>query len=169
MAQFLRSILNRWPLWALGSSALMLAAAHAFETIGGLAPCTLCLRQREVYWVAGTVALVAFVLSRLPRQRRWVPLLNLALGLIFLTGVGVASYHAGAEWGFWPGPSTCSGGGGVSLDDMTAFVNGAQIKPPACDKAAWVFMGLSMAGWNVLVSLKLALYSLAAAYSGRRA
>ena len=80
----------------------------------------------------------------------------IVLGLIFLTGVGVASYHAGAEWGFWPGPSTCSGGGSVSLDDMTAFVNGAKVKPPACDKAAWVFLGLSMAGWNVLASLGFA-------------
>ena len=49
----------RWPFIALLASALMLAVAHAFESFGGYMPCQLCLRQREVYWVAGSLALAS--------------------------------------------------------------------------------------------------------------
>jgi disulfide bond formation protein DsbB len=155
-----RPILARWPLFAALASAVMLAAAHAFERFGGLPPCTLCLRQREVYWVALAVGLIGFALSRWPGVRRWAAL---ALMAIFLVGVGVAVYHAGAEWKFWPGPEVCaSTGGGVNADDLIAALGGG-VKPPACDEALWVFLGLSMAGWNALISLGLAGISLAAA------
>jgi disulfide bond formation protein DsbB len=46
---------------------------------------------------------------------------------------------------------------------MTDLLQGAKLRPPACDKAAWVFLGISMAGWNALVSLGLTLASLIAA------
>ncbi|HYD43997.1 MAG TPA: disulfide bond formation protein B [Phenylobacterium sp.] len=160
MTGALRPILARWPLFAALASAAMLAAAHAFERFGGLPPCTLCLRQREVYWVALAVGLVGFALSRWPATRRWVAA---ALAAVFLVGVGVAVYHAGAEWKFWPGPAACaSTGGSVSADDLMAALGGG-VKPPACDEALWVFLGLSMAGWNALISLALAALSLAAA------
>jgi disulfide bond formation protein DsbB len=163
MGDFIRLFLDRWRLTALVSSALMLAIAHGFETFGGLAPCTLCLRQREVYWVAATVALVGMAVVRLPRGRRWRWLFDAALALIFAVGMATAIYHAGAEWKFWPGPSTCSAsGGGASASAMADLLNGAKIKPPACDKAAWVFLGISMAGWNALISLKLTVLSLMA-------
>jgi disulfide bond formation protein DsbB len=160
MTGVLRPILARWPLFAALASAAMLAIAHAFERFGGLAPCTLCLRQREVYWVALAVGLVGFALARWPAMRRWIAL---ALAAIFLVGCGVAVYHAGAEWKFWPGPQACaSTGGAVSAGDLMAALGGG-VKPPACDEAAWVFLGLSMAGWNALISLVLAGLSLAAA------
>ena len=169
MISLLRAVIDRWAFWALGSSALMLAAAHAFETFGGYAPCTLCLRQREVYWVAAAIALAAVLAGRLPRATRWRWLFNLALALTFAAGVGLATYHAGAEWKWWPGPSTCaSTGGAVSAQAMSDLLAGAKIRPPACDEAPWWFLGLSMAGWNVLISLKLMIYSLAAAVYARR-
>jgi disulfide bond formation protein DsbB len=142
----------------------MLAVAHAFQTFGGYAPCTLCLRQREVYWVAGTVALAGMILVRLTRGRGWRMLANGALALVFAAGVALAVYHAGAEWKFWPGPSTCAAGGGgpVSAGDLAGLMAGDKVRPPACDEAAWVFAGLSMAGWNALISLGLVGLSLAA-------
>jgi len=169
MADLIRPILDRWPLCALGASAAMLAIAHAFERFGGLAPCTLCLRQREVYWVAGAVALAGLVLIRLLKGRSWRMLADAALALVFAAGVATAVYHAGAEWKFWPGPSTCSsaGGGGVSAAAVSDLMAGAKIKPPACDKAAWVFLGLSMAGWNALIALGLAGLSVLAALRER--
>ena len=164
----LNFVLDRWRLFALVAAASMLAVAHAFETFGGYAPCTLCLRQREVYWVAGGVALGALLLVRLLKARGWRVASDLLLGLIFLAGMGIAIYHAGAEWKFWPGPTTCaSTGGGVSAADLAAMLNGARIRPPACDQAAWVFLGLSMAGWNALVSAGLAVLSFAAARQER--
>ncbi len=162
MIRRLDAVLTRWRLTAFLSSALMLAVAHGFERIGGLAPCYLCLKQREVYWVAMTVALVGMLVVRTGPGAGLKRLFNAALGLVFLVGVGIAAWHAGAEWGWWPGPSVCSGGGSgaVSAADMMAALNGEErIAPPACDKALWSFLGLSMAGWNVLISLKLAVLS----------
>jgi disulfide bond formation protein DsbB len=161
MMKLIRAILDPWLLWALFSAALMLAIAHAFETFGGLAPCTLCLKQREVYWVAGTVALVGSVVVRLSGFARWRWAFEAALTVIFAVGLFYAIYHAGAEWKFWPGPTTCSGGGAkVDISTLAAVASGTvRVKPPACDQAAWVFLGLSMAGWNALISLKLMVYS----------
>ena len=169
MLKPLNLFLDRWLLWALFSSALMLAIAHAFETFGGYAPCTLCLRQREVYWLAGSVAVVGLVVEQLSPLKRWVWLFQAALALIFAVGMAVAVYHSGAEWKFWPGPTTCaSTGAAVSLDSLTAIANGtAKIKPPACDEAAWRFLGISMAGWNALISLELAVLSALAALGFR--
>ncbi len=168
MMQLIRAVLDRWAFFALGSSALMLAAAHAFETFGGYAPCTLCLRAREVYWVAGTVALVAILVRKLPRTARWRWTFDAALALIFAVGVGVAVYHSGAEWKWWPGPTTCSStGAAVSTQAMADLLGGAKIRPPACDEAAWRFLGLSMAGWNALISLKLTVLSVWAALRRR--
>ena len=164
----LNPLLDRWRLCALLASAGMLATAHAFQTFGGYAPCTLCLRQREVYWVAAGIAAAFMIIVRLPGGPRWREASCWLLGLVFLVGAGVAAYHAGAEWKFWPGPTTCaSSGGAVSADSIAAMLDGARIRPPACDEAAWVFGGLSMAGWNVLASLALAGLSVVAALRER--
>jgi disulfide bond formation protein DsbB len=156
-------LLARWPLIAFAASAVMLTTAHIFQGLG-YAPCLLCLRQREVYWVALTAALVGVALTRsVLKDARWRAALNLVLGLIFLAGVAVAAYHAGVEWKFWPGPAACAPGGAVTAEDMGALLAGEAVEIPACDEAAWVFLGLSMAGWNALASLALAVLSLAAA------
>lgn len=166
----LNPLLDRWRLAALVASAAMLAIAHAFQTFGGYQPCTLCLRQREVYWVVGAIALAFMIVVRLPGGQRFRQLTCWILGLGFLAGCGIAVYHAGAEWKFWPGPSTCSsagGAGGVSAAALQDLLHGAKIRPPACDQAPWVFAGLSMAGWNALASLGLAVLSTAAALRER--
>lgn len=153
-------IAEQWAVAAFLACALMLGAAHAFETFGKLAPCLLCLKQREVYWVTGTVALVAVVLSRTPWADRVRKPLILLIGLGFLYGAGVAVYHAGAEWKFWPGPAACAAAGAkATAGDLAALLKGAKVAAPSCDKAVWIFLGLSMAGWNALISLGLALAS----------
>jgi disulfide bond formation protein DsbB len=161
--------LAQWPILAFAACAVMLGAAHAFETFGKLAPCLLCLKQREVYWVTGTVALIAVLLSRAAWATRLRRPLILLLGLGFLYGAGLATYHAGAEWKWWPGPAACAAGGGASANDLVAMLKGAKIAAPSCDKAVWVFLGLSMAGWNALISLALALTSFAAALTKPKA
>jgi len=157
--------MRHWPLAAFLASAAMLAIAHAFETFGGLAPCTLCLKQREAYWLALTVAAVGVLLGftkwREPSRR----VVSAGLLAAFLYGAGWAAYHAGAEWKWWPGPASCSGGAShVSAADLASLLKGSgHFALPACDKAAWVFLGLSMAGWNFLISLGLAGVSATAA------
>ncbi|WP_374470321.1 disulfide bond formation protein B [Phenylobacterium sp.] len=164
----LKPFLDRWRLVALLASAGMLATAHAFQTFGGYAPCTLCLRQREVYWTALGLGAAFMILVRLPGGPKWREATCWVLGLVFLVGAGLAAYHAGAEWKFWPGPTTCaSTGSGISVGDMEAFLKGAEVKPPACDEAVWVFAGLSMAGWNAVISLVLVALSVMAALRER--
>jgi disulfide bond formation protein DsbB len=154
-------VLARWPWWALLASALMLAIAHAFETFGGLNPCILCLKQREVYWVAGAIALVGVAAGFTP-LKAWAPRLVCGLlAITFLVGMGIAVWHAGAEWKFWPGPAACAlNRHGVSAADMAALLSGgAQHRGPSCEEAAWRMFGVSMAGYNALISLGLAVVS----------
>jgi disulfide bond formation protein DsbB len=149
------------------ASAAMLAAAHAFERLGGYQPCLLCLRQREVYWIALAVALLGIAALRArphPSLTRALPLL---LALVFFVGFGVAGYHAGVEWKWWAGPKACAVGTGVSLDALEALAGGAKVRVVSCEEAAWVMAGLSMAGWNALVSLGLAGLGVAAAVRER--
>ncbi len=157
-----------WPLLAAIASALMLAVAHGFQTFGHLAPCELCLKQREVYWVALSVGLIGFALGRGLKRPLAINLTSLVLGLIFLFGAGLAAYHAGVEWKWWPGPQACTGQGRATVAAVTALLNGARITGPSCDVAAWRMLGLSMAGWNALASLGLALVSFAAMGARRR-
>ena len=136
------------------ASAAMLAAAHVFQRFG-YEPCALCLRQREVYWVALPLALAGWaVLRRRPDQG---PVVAFLLSVIFLFGFMVAGYHAGVEWKVFPAPATCGGSSGPpSADDIAAMLGGAKIHYVLCDEAAWRMLGVSMAGWNALVSLGLA-------------
>ena len=158
---------SAWPAIAAVASLAMLGAAHAFETFGGYAPCGLCLKQREVYWAALTVAVVGFVAVRLKRFPADV--LALLLAAIFAAGMAVAAYHAGVEWKWWPGPTSCSGGsGGLAVTgDLSALLEGKRVRPPACDEAAWRMLGISMAGYNAVTSLALAAVGAAVARGGR--
>ncbi len=132
-------------LAALGSVGL-LGGAFAFEYIGGLAPCKMCIWQRWPHGIAIALGIVVFFYSS-----RLVALLG---GLTILTGAGIAFFHAGVEQKWWEGPSSCTGSGlslGDSLLDMSAPVNVVM-----CDKIPWEMFGISMAGWNGLISVVLA-------------
>jgi disulfide bond formation protein DsbB len=152
----------RWPLIALGISLAMLATAHAFERFAYLLPCQLCLRQREVYWAAAAMAATGLILWNIRNNRRFMVAFNVMLGLVFMTGAVVATYHAGVEWGWWPAPSGCTGD---AVDVMALSLDGLDERTAtaSCTEAGWRMLGLSMAGWNALVSLGLAAVSFVAA------
>ena len=158
MRSFTKSLLDHWPLAAACASAAMLAAAHAFQTFGGLAPCHLCLLQRDVYWAALSIGVAGFVLGymHLAWTRRAA---DGILTLLFLGSMGLAAYHAGVEWKWWPGPASCTGAGSVNASQLQAFMNGAKASVPQCDQAAGRVLGLSMAGYNAIISLGLTLLS----------
>jgi len=160
----MKRLFDHWPWVALASSLLMLAIAHAFETFGRMAPCELCLKEREVYWAAAAVAGLIVALGFTPMKLgRWS---SAVLALIFAGGAILAAYHAGVEWKFWPGPAACTGANvQVSVADLSRFLHGGPRGVPACDKPAWVFLGVSMAGWNAIISLKLTVLSALAARS----
>jgi len=162
LAAIVRAMLKEWLVVALVTSAAMLAIAHASERFGGLAPCHMCLQQREVYWWAMGIAAVGIALRFTPIGRRFDRLFALALGVTFSVGVFIAVRHAGAEWKWWPVPETCTAsrtGGGVSAEDMAELLSGKKIDMPSCGDVAFRFLFLSMAGWNAIISLKLVIYS----------
>ena len=162
-------VLRRWPILAFAASAAMLIVAHGFQSLGHLEPCHLCLEQRQVYWAALPVSGVAAILLASPRGTAARRIGGAVLVLVFAYGAYLAAFQAGAEWKWWPAPATCSSTGPVSLHDLGALLGGAAARPPACDVAAWVFLGLSMAGWNFLIQLALiALSALSALTPARR-
>jgi disulfide bond formation protein DsbB len=151
----------RWPVAAIVLSALMLAAAHGFERFGNLAPCPLCLRQREVYWALIAMGLTGLLWWRIVPKRRFLVALNVMIGLVFGVGLIVAAYHAGVEWQIFPPPAACSAG--EAFDPMIITDLSAPLMLPACNDAPFYWLGLSMAGWNGVVSAGLAMLSFAAA------
>ena len=141
---------------AAAGSALMLAGAFAFQYLGGLAPCHLCLLQR---WPHAAAALIGVLALLIPGR-----LLPLAGALAALTTAGLGAYHSGVERHWWPGPNTCTSGdiSQLSVRDLTdqLLANTTVIQ---CDQVAWAMWGLSMASWNMLGSLVLvALWLMAA-------
>jgi disulfide bond formation protein DsbB len=156
----------RWPLLALIASAAMLATAHAFERLLYLAPCPLCYTQRQIYWAAAGVALVAVFLNWRGAPPQVKSAGCLLLGMVFLAGAGVSGYHSLVEWGILPPPASCAAGNvNVSGGDLWERL-GKPVAVVSCDKALWRMpaeWGLSMAGWNFLVSIGLAVLSVVAA------
>jgi disulfide bond formation protein DsbB len=155
-----------WPLFAVLVSSVMLGAAHAFERFGGLAPCPLCLRQREVYWALIAMTVTGLVIWQLVPKRRFLVALNILIGLVFGVGVIVAAYHAGVEWRWFPPPTGCSAGPGI---DPSLPINLDQkFNIVSCVDAPFYILGLSMAGWNGVVSLVLSGVSFFAAWKTLR-
>jgi disulfide bond formation protein DsbB len=134
----------------MAASAAVLASAYGFQFIGGLQPCPLCLYQRVPWWVALGLAALALRLHRSPRARDGAVLLGAAAVLV---GAGIAGYHAGVEYKWWTGPTACSGVGGTaqSLDALRAQIMSAAVV--RCDETPWSLFGVSMAGYNFLLSL----------------
>ena len=130
-------------LLLVGPSAL-LAGALGFEYLGGLAPCEMCLWQRWALAAAIGLALLAWA-TRYSR-----PVLGLA-ALAVLASAGIAVFHVGVEQHWWQGFTACAA---PMVTGTTAEVIGAMMAQPLvrCDAIAWSLVGISMAGWNALVS-----------------
>jgi len=138
-------------------SLALIAGAWFFELVLHLRPCKLCLEQRMPHYAAIGLALAGLVLARSPRLQ-WLVLLGLALLMAWSTGLGV--YHAGVEWGWFMGPNDC-GGAASAASGMRDFMKQLQTtRIVACSEAAWRFLGLSLAGWNALVSAGLFLLAM---------
>ncbi len=156
---------------SFAASAALLAGAHLFEEIGGLAPCILCLDQREAHWTALAVAAAGLVAARIFKSKIGAAAAVGAAALVYAFSAGLAFYHTGVEYKFWPGPAICAAQSGpVNLDDIAAGLGGA-VTAPSCEDAPWRdFFGVSMAGYNMLISAGLfALTLFAAAAETRRA
>jgi disulfide bond formation protein DsbB len=146
------------------AAALVVAAGGATALLGAwftqyvlhYQPCPLCLEQRIPYYVAVPLAVVVAVAALRGAPCAWVRTGLALLALAMLIGGGIALFHAGVEWKWWAGPRDCSG----PLDSLGSpgglLRELETINPVRCDEAPFRVLGLSLAGWNVLVSLALA-------------
>ncbi|MCF6292929.1 MAG: disulfide bond formation protein B [Robiginitomaculum sp.] len=152
---------KNWPLLTFLFSAAMLAGAHGFEHIGGMDPCQLCLRQREIYWLVILLAGLLMALQYTGKARKFLRIGIAIIGLVFLAGAMIAGFHVGVELKFWEGPASCSG----TMADLSGLGSNLleslsePAKAPGCGEVPWSMLGISMAGWNGLISLALAIMS----------
>jgi disulfide bond formation protein DsbB len=133
--------------------AALLAGAYGSQYLGGLAPCEMCYWQRWAHMAALAFALVAAAGGRLPdRGRSFVWLAALAI----LASGGIGAYHAGVEAGVFEGFTQCAAvAGGGSGEDLLAEIMAAPLV--RCDEVQWALIGISMAGWNAILSFFAAL------------
>ena len=139
----------RLAILLLAANIAVLLGAYGFEIIGGLAPCKLCYYQRIPYVAAILVCLAALLRPGLARVG------FAGLALLYALGAGLGIYHAGVEWKWWAGPASCSamGASDIPLEELMAQILAAPIV--RCDEIPWSLFGLSLAGYNVLISLGL--------------
>ena len=137
-------------------AAATLAGAWFFQLVLNILPCPLCLEQRYAYYLAVPLgALTALAAARgAPRALTLAGLVLLAAAALGNAWLG--GYHAGVEWHFWQGPTDCTGpvGNLGSAADLLARLD--TVKVVSCDEVQWRFLGLSLAGYNVLISLLMA-------------
>jgi disulfide bond formation protein DsbB len=144
------------------SAAATLAGAWFFQLVLGLEPCPLCLDQRVPYYVAVPLGIAVGWLARTPAQAAIARAGLIVLALVLLVGAGYGVYHAGIEWGFWEGPAACAGALSPPSGNILSSLKGTQ-RVVSCSEAAWRFLGLSLAGYNVLIAGVLAALALWAA------
>jgi len=144
---------NSWILLAIGGSAGLLLGAFAFQYLGGLAPCKMCIWQRWPHGLAIVIGLIAWRAGIFA----WLG------GLVVAVGAGIGFYHAGVETGLFSGPDSCTSGpiGNQSAEELLASILNTPLV--RCDEIAWSLFGISMAGWNAVLSVVLVVFWIKAA------
>lgn len=166
MLKILKNAQNIWPWYSGAVSIFMLGAAHAFEVFMKLPPCPLCLHQREVYWVALFVSILAILTRKFLKHASIERAFDALLAVIFLAGAVIAGFHVGVEFHWWPGLPECAGAGKEQIKGSLLDALSKPMDVPGCDDVQWSLFGISMAGYNLLASLILAIYSAICALKG---
>ena len=148
------ALISAWAITAIAAATL--AGAWFFQLVLDIVPCPLCLEQRYAYYLAIPLG-ASTALAAAKGAPRAVLLAGLAvLAAAALANAWLGTYHAGVEWHFWQGPTDCTGtiGNLGSAADLLARLD--TVKVVRCDEVQWRFLGLSLAGYNVLISLLMA-------------
>jgi disulfide bond formation protein DsbB len=153
-------------LMVFTASAAILLGAFAFQYVGGLQPCILCWWQRYPYMATIVLSLAAMAIA--PTHP---PLARALLGLsavVFLVGAGIAAFHVGVEQHWWAGTAECGANFGPagSVDELRRRLLAQNVV--RCDDIAWSLFGISMAGYNFLMSLALTVFAVRAVQSDAR-
>jgi disulfide bond formation protein DsbB len=144
-----------WLVFAITLAVILGAWGFQFA---GYEPCELCLKQRWAYYavvpISAALALIAGNNPKLLRQGL------ILLGLIMLASCIFGIYHSGVEWKFWAGPTTCTGGGDAAFTSVLPDLS----KPAVmCDQPAIRILGISLAGYNALISAFVFVFAFAKA------
>jgi len=137
-------------------SAATLGGAWYFQLVVGLPPCPLCLEERIPYHIIIPLSLLLAIAAAVRAPPKLLVVGFVAVAVAALCNVALGGYHAGVEWHWWAGPTDCTGpltdlhAGGSLLSQLQS------IHVVRCDQAAWRFLGVSLAGYNALISLFLA-------------
>jgi disulfide bond formation protein DsbB len=127
--------------------AALLGGAYGSQYIGGLFPCEMCWWQRWPHFAAVAIAGLAFVVGNAGYRRALVALAALAIA----TSGAIGGFHAGVEYGWWEGLTACTSMVSGTGDDLLKSIMGAPLV--RCDVAPWTLAGISLAGYNFLLSL----------------
>jgi disulfide bond formation protein DsbB len=143
-------------LIALATPLLLLGGAYGFQWLGGLPPCEMCWWQRYPHFTAIALALIAFAAKGQPRISA---IFTALAGLAIAISGGIGVFHAGVEYHWWQGLTACSTTPVGSGADILSQIMAAPVT--RCDTAPWSLLGISLAGYNALLSLAAALAILA--------
>lgn len=157
-----------YALLGLLLALVAILAAWGFQLIGGYIPCALCLEQRVPYYWGLPVGMAGFLVGVVWKQAVLTRLAFFIFGACMAWSMGLAIYHAGAEWMFWAGPADC-GGAQVETQDasnLLAQIEGIQLV--SCTEAGSRFLGLSFAGWNAVTSFFALMLGLLGAFGKAR-
>lgn len=142
--------LHKARILALVVPLLLMAGALGSQYIGGLYPCEMCHWQRWPHEIAIAVALVAFALSGKPSASRALTAIA-AVAILASGAIGV--FHAGVEYGWWQGLTTCSTSPAAGGSDADILANIWATPLIRCDQAQWELFGISLAGFNAIFSI----------------
>ena len=144
---------------ALGVPALLLAGAYVSQYGFGLFPCEMCWWQRWPHFAAVALALVSTLAAP---KRLWIALAGLA---VLVSGL-IGAFHAGVEYDWWEGVTACASHVAAGQDPLEAIMNAPLVR---CDVAPWTLAGISLAGFNALISVTSAVAIFALVVKDRRA
>ncbi len=148
--------------------AFLIVFITSFLTIGGalffeyglnLTPCKLCLQQRYPYYLAMMIAWIMAYVSYKHHHPRLTHIILITLTVIFFISAIMGVYHAGVEWRLWAGPQDCGITTNINITQVNDFLKQLQqTRVVSCEDAAWRFLGVSLAGWNAVISLIIVMY-----------
>ncbi|MFM9973369.1 MAG: disulfide bond formation protein B [Beijerinckiaceae bacterium] len=149
-------------------ASAVIAGAWFTEIVLGYVPCKLCLIQRWPFYFAIPLAALALLITGPLRTPRAAWPAFAMLGAIFMVSAALGAHHAGVEWGWWAGPADCGGrvaDGPANVADLLSAMQKTRIV--SCTEAPFRILGLSLAGWNALISFVLATIAIRG-WRGRR-
>jgi disulfide bond formation protein DsbB len=150
----------------LGAAAsALIVGALGFQYLDNLPPCEMCMWQRYPHFAAAGVGLAGGILVRMKLlPNAWGTAFAIAAALLIAVSGAIGVYHAGVEWQWWKGPQACTG----PAFQLTAGPLDLNAPVVRCDKAAWRLLGISLAGYNALLSFAVAAAGLALAARFKR-